>query len=115
MSARIWIALAALHLGACACGEPHDSAPAAAQAQSAGVRGTVVDAATREPVSGVSVTAPDGSRARSDEHGRFELSGLAPGLHGELRAEASGGRSGSVPLRPLRAGVLEVVVHLHSP
>jgi hypothetical protein len=117
MSARVLLAFLALGLSGCACcdGEtPHGAAQSAA-AEEASVQGTVVDAATRAPVAGAQVRAPDGSRARSDEAGRFRIAGLAPGLAGELVAEGPDGGVGRLPLRPLRPGTLEVVVHLRRP
>jgi hypothetical protein len=113
MSARVCLSWLALTLAGCACGDGgRSSAPAA---EGAAVHGTVVDAATRLPVAGVLVVAPDGSRSRSDAAGRFRLDGLAPGLEGALRAEGPGGLEGRVPLLPLRPGALEVVLHLRGP
>lgn len=115
MSARAWLALAALGLGGCACGDAPPEPAAFAASEAAVVQGTVVDAGTRAPVAGATLTAPDGSRARSDADGRFRFDALTPGLSGELVAAGSDGRVGRVPLRPLRPGSLEVVVHLRSP
>ena len=120
MSARILLALLALGLYGCACGESETAPSGAASARdsaegSASVLGSVVDAATRAPVAGAKLTAPDGSRARSDDAGRFRLDGLAPGLQGDLLAEGPDGSVGRVPLRPLRPGPLEVVIHLRRP
>jgi hypothetical protein len=75
------------------------------------VAGTVVEAATLAPLEGARVVAPDGSEAQSDASGRFEIRGLALGTQGELRATL-GELSGSVHLRPVSRGVLEVVLAL---
>jgi len=118
MSARALLAILALGLSGCACCDDatsSSSGAAAATVGAASVQGTVVDAATRAPVAGAQVTAPDGSRARSDDAGRFAIADLAPGLEGDLVAEGPDGRVGRVPLRPLRPGPLEVVVHLRRP
>lgn len=112
MSARACLVWLCLTLSGCACGDGGQAPPA--EVAEAGVHGTVVEAGTRLPLSGASVTAPDGSRVRSDAQGRFRIDGLALGLQGELSAEAPGGLTGSVPLRPLRPGVLEVVIHLRQ-
>lgn len=113
MSARVCLAWLALTLAGCACGDGgRSSAP---DAEHAAVHGTVVEAATRAPLAGVRVSAPDGSRTVSDAAGRFRLDGLAPGLEGRLTAEGPGGLRGGVPLQPLRPGSLEVVLHLRGP
>ncbi|MBK7877208.1 MAG: hypothetical protein IPJ77_15945 [Planctomycetes bacterium] len=76
------------------------------------IAGTLLDAASGEPVPNVTVRGPRSSSSRSDERGRFELDGLAVGDEGEVTAETGDGRRASVPVRPLRAGRLEVVLHL---
>jgi hypothetical protein len=76
------------------------------------VVGTVVDAATGEPVSGARVEGPEKHSTRTDSDGRFELTGLPVGLEGDVTVELSDGRSGRIHLRPLRAGRLEVVLQL---
>ena len=76
------------------------------------VVGTVLDAATGEPVSGARVEGPEKLSARTNSQGRFELTGLRVGLEGDLTVEMSDGRSGKVHLRPLRPVRLEVVLHL---
>ncbi|HVS17192.1 MAG TPA: carboxypeptidase-like regulatory domain-containing protein [Planctomycetota bacterium] len=115
MRSAALVAVLALCLTACA-----DSGEPAADAQrnaprTASVLGTVVDVATRAPVAGASVTAPGGTRARTDAAGRFRIDGLPPGLSGELVAGGPEGGEGRLLLRPLRPGPLEVVVHLRSP
>jgi hypothetical protein len=118
MSARALLAFLALSLTGCACCDDAQAPPSTAsdaEERAASVQGTVVDANTRAPVAGAEVTAPDGSRARSDDAGRFRIEGLAAGLEGELVAEGPDGRVGRVRLRPLRNGPLEVVVHLRTP
>ncbi|MCC7013432.1 MAG: carboxypeptidase regulatory-like domain-containing protein [Planctomycetes bacterium] len=90
-----------------ACGDAHTSSSAHAT-----VRGTTMDAQSGEPLAHVLLEGPGGASAQSDEHGRFVLEGLSVGAEGELRARAPGGRVGSVSLRKLAAGELEVVVHV---
>ena len=75
------------------------------------VEGTVVLAASGEPVEGARIVAPDGTETTSGPDGRFRLKGLAPGTAGDLVATA-GGRRGAVRLRPVSGGRLEVVLHL---
>jgi hypothetical protein len=100
-----WLSLALLFAGCGGSDHGSDSARAV-------VRGTTVDERTREPIAGALVVGPEGAKARSDEHGRFVLEGLSAGASGEVRASSSDGLCGSVQLRPLAAGELEVVVHL---
>lgn len=76
----------------------------------ASLRGTVVDAATGEPLAGARLEGPSGASAVSDADGRFELRGIAPGTSGQLVATMPDGRHGSNRLRSLRSGALEVVV-----
>jgi hypothetical protein len=121
-STRRTLALAAtLGLASAACapttprgGERDDAAERAlADDPTASVTGTVVEAATGEPIAGVDVTGPGGARARTDKRGRFVLAGLAAGSRGPLVAELADGRRGEVRLLPLAAGRrLEVVVHV---
>ena len=114
---RAALLLAALALAPAGCAEEGGRADAApgAEARSASVTGTVVDADTRAPVAGASVAAPGGARAKTDARGRFRLDGLAPGLSGELVASGPEGGEARLPLRPLRTGTLEVVLHLRRP
>jgi hypothetical protein len=103
-------------LGAC-CSDDSGSASSwnagrAAQAGEASVAGTVLDAATGEPVANVKVEGPRDTSARSDAKGRFRLKGLHAGDQGEVRAETSDGRRARLQLRKLAAGELEVVLHL---
>ena len=76
------------------------------------VLGTVLDARSGKPVSGATVKAPGGLQAKSDEHGRFVLRGLALGTSGELVGTTQGGLSGKNRLRPLVGGPLEVVLYV---
>lgn len=77
------------------------------------VIGTVIDASTGEPLSGVEILGPDGSSTRSGADGRFALKGMAPGTSGRLLASAGDGREGAVTLRPLAGGApLEVVLRV---
>jgi hypothetical protein len=94
--------------GACAC-SGRSSRPGA----EAIVAGTVLDAASGAAVAEVPLEGPQGAHATSGRDGRFEMSGLREGDSGEVRARASDGRTGSVTLRPLRPGRLEVVVNLY--
>lgn len=105
----------ALALTACSRGSEASSAASQARSDQAQVAGTVVDAATRQPVPGASVRGPGGTRARTDARGRFRLEGLAAGQEGELVAVGPEGGEGRIPLLPLRPGTLEVVVHLRTP
>lgn len=76
------------------------------------VVGTTIEASTRMPLAGVRVEGPGGVVADSDADGRFVLRGLAPGAEGALQATTSAGLAGSLRLRPLQRGRLEVVVFL---
>ncbi len=79
------------------------------------VQGGVVDARDGAPLGGVRVEylgpAQEGVHATTDEDGRFALEGLPAGTVGELRATLDG-RASSIELQPLRAGHLNVVLHL---
>ena len=77
------------------------------------VIGTVIDAATGEPLPGVEILGPDGSSTRSGADGRFALKGMARGTSGRLLATAGDGREGAVTLRPLAGGSpLEIVLRV---
>ncbi len=76
------------------------------------VVGTVLDAATREPLAGADVRGPHDSRATSDASGRFRLESLHSGEGGEVVATTDDGLEGRVELRPLSPGELEIVLHL---
>jgi hypothetical protein len=94
---------------ACACACSGKSRPG----EEAVVVGSVIDAATGQPAAEIRLEGPEGSKAVSDAHGRFEVKGLRAGDSGELVAKAPDGRRGSVTLRPLAPGRLEVVVQLY--
>lgn len=79
---------------------------------SAVVVGTVQDAATGQPAADVRVEGPDGHSARTDERGRFTLTGLTVGTEGDLVAKAEDGRTATIRLRRLTAQRLEVVLQL---
>jgi hypothetical protein len=91
------------------CRNSHNTADAET---SAVIVGTVLDAATGKPVEGARVEGPGGRKTRSDQRGRFELRGLGVGTTGEVRASTGDGKSGSVSLRRLSAGRLEIVLHV---
>jgi len=93
---------------ACAC-----SGGKSRPGEEAVVVGSVIDAATGLPVSGIRLEGPEKTHAVSDERGRFQLEGLRAGDAGEVVAKAPDGRKGSVTLRPLAPGRLEVVVQLY--
>lgn len=93
---------------ACAC-----SGEKSRSGEEAVVVGSVIDAATGQPASGIPLEGPEGARATSDERGRFEMGGLRAGDAGEIVAKAPDGRRGGVTLRPLAPGRLEVVVQLY--
>jgi len=78
------------------------------------IAGTVLDAASGEPVAEAEVRGPRDTRAESDERGRFELEGLEPGDEGPLEARCDDGRRGSVTLRPQRGGRTEVLILVAS-
>ena len=96
-----------------ACGEVSERE--AVEAGLCIVQGSVVDARDGAPLAGVRVdyvgAAQDGVSATTDEDGRFSLEGLPGGATGELRATLLE-RSSSIELQPLRAGHLNVVLHL---
>lgn len=108
-----WLAIGALLAGA-ACNGAAREAPAqrAASDARALVVGTVVDAATGEPLAGIKVVGPHDSQCVSGRDGRFELEGLRAGDAGTLSASASDGRAATLALRPLGPGRLEVVLRL---
>ena len=110
------LALAAL---AACCADERGSARSGSASSAADapmtIAGTLLDAASGEPVANVTVRGPRSSTSRSDERGRFELRGLAVGDEGDVNAEASDGRKASLRVRPLRGGTLEVVLNLVRP
>ena len=73
------------------------------------VHGTVLEAATGEPLAGVLIRGPGGATATSDAGGRFALEVAGAG---DLVAEGPGGLSATNPLQPARGERLEVVLHL---
>ena len=79
------------------------------------VKGVVVDVQDGEPLVGIRVEGPGGTRAVSDPRGRFILTGLEECLEGSVRAWRSDGWEGKIPLRPLKAGSLEVTLRLSPP
>lgn len=97
-----WAALLLGALGSCAQGKPADCV----------ISGVVVDVQDGEPLVGVRVEGPNGSRAVSDPRGRFVLTGLQEGLEGPVRAWRSDGWEVEVPLRPLKPGGVDIVLHL---
>jgi len=99
--------LALLLTWACACSGRNDRPGAEAI-----VTGTVLDAATGTPLADVRIEGPHGARAVTASDGRFEMEGLREGDEGQVLAQTSDGRRGSVTLRPLPAGRREVVLHV---
>lgn len=110
MKPVLWLAVSLLLALTCACACSRRSDRPGPEAS---VVGTVLDAATGAPVQGIRLEGPKGSRSISGRDGRFEMDGLRAGDEGEILARAGDGRSGSVTLRPLGAGRLEVVVMLY--
>jgi len=102
----LMIGLGSLGLGG-GCGGPK-SRPGAEVV----VTGTVLDAATGDPVAGAHVEGPAGTRADSGKDGRFKLAGLRERDEGEVVARTDDGRAASVRLRPLAPGGLEIALHL---
>lgn len=76
------------------------------------VRGVVVDVQDGEPLVGIRVEGPDGTRAVTDPRGRFVLKGLQEGEDGLVRAWRSDGWEAQVPLRAVNAGEMNIVLHL---
>jgi hypothetical protein len=106
------VALPLMIPGVFACNGTHESSSLGTSGEQATVHGTVVDAATGEPLSGIKITGPHGTKCVSGAGGRFALEGLHAGDSGEIAASASDGRVATLALRPLRAGDLEVVLRL---
>jgi hypothetical protein len=76
------------------------------------VTGTVLDAATGAAVAGARIDGPAGTHAVSGSDGRFELDGLREKDEGDVVAQTDDGRRGSVHVRPLAPGRLEIALHL---
>jgi hypothetical protein len=112
MKPAFTLAVSLLLALACACACSGRSGRAGAEAT---VVGTVLDARNGAPVGSVRLEGPQGARAVSKEDGRFEMTGLRAGDAGEIVGRADDGRTGSVPLQPLPAGRLEVVLYLRRP
>ena len=106
----IWVFLAGLFLIACACCAKRGASSAAGARDAAPVVvGTVIDAATGEPVSGARVEGPEKKHAKTGRDGRFEITGL-------LTVKLDDGRVGHVHLRHLVPGPpLEVVLQVSRP
>ena len=110
-------------VGACRSAQEDDAASSAqvfgaapgsesAARAPASVSGTTVLAATGRPLGGVLVRGPGGLETTSDAQGRFVLEGLAVGVSGVLEASSDSGLVAKNRLRPLKSGVLEVVLRL---
>jgi hypothetical protein len=100
---------------ALACCARHGATQSEKSASEAVLTGTCIDASTGERLSGIQVEAPGGKRAVSNRDGRFEIRGLNAGQGGVVAATSSDGRQASLPLRPMNAGTLEVVLRLAEP
>lgn len=100
------------HSNGRATGAPYSPALSGAGETSAEISGTVVDALSGLPVAGAKIEGPGGTRATSDEHGRFHLRGLPVGAEGEIVARGKDNAEARNQLRPLRPGNLEVVLRL---
>ena len=118
---KVLVLLPALAWAGLACGssgasgeQPPPPSPVAADVLAGPpvVMGTVIEASSGKPVEGAVVRAPDGTETTTDAEGRFRLKGLAHGTQGPLTATL-GLLRGTVQLRPLEGGRLEVVLHLH--
>jgi hypothetical protein len=83
--------------------------------RSAIVVGTVLDAASGEPIAEVRVEGPGGKHATSDASGHFQFAAFPVGTEGEITAKTADGRSGRVMLRKLEPRPLEVVLQLSKP
>ena len=118
-AAALLLALLACSLGllAPACGGSGRSAADFEREPAAGrkrITGTVLDFDTGAVVQGAEISAPDGSKTKSDAAGRFSIE-LPAEAAGPLTARADDGRSASLPLRPAREGDArrrEVVFHV---
>jgi hypothetical protein len=109
------LVLAAATFTALACCAHHGSTQTEKSASESVLTGTCVDAATGERLSGVKVEAPGGKSAVSGRDGRFEIRGLNAAQGGIVAASSTDGRQASVPLRPMSAGTVEVVLRLAEP
>ena len=76
------------------------------------VFGTVIDLKSGDPIADVEVSLSGVRATRTDAQGRFEISGLAAGTRGDVRARSADGREGAVPLLTLGNERREIVVHL---
>jgi len=101
----------ALPLGLVAC---WNDLPATQAGGPVIVAGTVLEAATGEPLTGVVIRGPRRTRTVSDDRGRFRLTGLHIGESGELTADRHDGFAGVLPFSALAAGVREVAFHLRQ-
>ncbi len=110
MKSVLSLAVALLLALTCACACSRSSGRPGAEAV---VTGTVLDGGTGAPIAEVRLTGPNGANAVSGRDGRFEMGGLRAGDEGEIAGKTDDGRSGSVTLRPLAAGRLEVVLKLY--
>jgi len=107
LAARSLVALLGALLGAAGCGRADGGEPDGHGGTL--VVGTVLEAATGEPLAGVQITGPGAARAVSDARGRFSLTVEGPGT---LQAEGRDGLRASNPLQSLHGDRLEVVLHL---
>ncbi|HUR27851.1 MAG TPA: carboxypeptidase-like regulatory domain-containing protein [Planctomycetota bacterium] len=90
------------------------SFPTAPPEGTASVCGTVIDLQSGEVAAGVEVALTGGFTARTDDHGRFQIDGLALGTRGEVFARSADGRTGTVTLLPLAHERHEIVLNLKA-
>jgi hypothetical protein len=111
----VCVAAAAVVLGCCTLSCCTKAGAGSHGGGNAVIVGSVVDAANGKPVADARVEGPGGRSTRSDERGRFELSGFEIGTTGEVKASTSDGRTAVVSLRRLAAERLEIVLHVKKP
>lgn len=109
MNLLAWMLCSVLVCASTSCGDVSERA--AIEANQGIVVGSVVDGRDGAPIRGATITFGNAPSVETDDEGRFELDPLPAGTEGTLRAIKEG-RSGEVPVRALKPGQLNVVVHL---